>query len=148
MNGEEQFEQRLQSQPHRPMPVEWREKILSAALKRVPSGIAQHQEPRLGFPHRAPSWLLSLLWPHPKAWAGLAAIWLLVLSLNLATREPASSRVMSQTAARPLQLHEMLRQQEQLLAELLGPVEKPEITPTKPRDPQPRSQRREETLNA
>jgi len=75
------FEQRLQSQPLRPVPPEWRGDILSAARAAVP-----HPGPAAGAPIRR---LLSeWLWPHPVAWAGLAASWALVAVLNTAAGGP------------------------------------------------------------
>jgi hypothetical protein len=45
-------------------------------------------------------------------------------------------------------MHDLLQQQARLLAELVGPIEKPRTSQPEPAIPQPRSQRREEFLNA
>jgi hypothetical protein len=91
--------------------------------------------------------LSALLWPHPKAWGGLAALWLLVLGLNFASREPARSEVARPAIPPSPQMRALLQQQEQLFAELIGPAEKPVADRPKPVAPQPHSQRREEFLN-
>ena len=92
--------------------------------------------------------LSTLLWPHPKAWAGLAAVWVVILAANFAARDPLPVReAMNATPPSP-QLREMLKQQEQLLAELVGPIERSEGIRPKPVAPQPRSQRREQFMNA
>jgi len=90
------------------------------------------------------SWWRELLWPCPQAWAGLAAVWLLVLGANFTTREAPT--VTSRQVLPSPQVRELLKQQEQLLAELVGPMEKPEAD--RPKPGAPRSQRREEFLNA
>ena len=99
------FETRLQRQPMRQIPGAWREQILSAARQASP---ARHAPPvlrsstaeggRTTHHALASRSLLStfnhqfstLLWPHPTAWAGLAAAWLVIIGINLATRDPAT----------------------------------------------------------
>jgi len=85
--------------------------------------------------------LSTLLWPHPAAWAGLAAVWVVIVGLNLATR--ASTPLVAKRAA-PVspQVFMAFREQERLLAELLGPREAPVAERPKPRPPQPRSEGR------
>ncbi|PYK58897.1 MAG: hypothetical protein DME21_14645, partial [Verrucomicrobia bacterium] len=76
----EDFEKQLQRQPLRKIPAEWRGEILDAARRA--------HEPQ---PSQPASWWRALLWPCPQAWAGLAAVWVLILALNSVTREPARS---------------------------------------------------------
>ena len=148
MNGDDSFEKRLQGLPQRQIPAEWRQQILSAARdatnpRRLPSEVEPSLLSSLNL------LFARLLWPHPKAWASLAAVWVLVLGLNLATREPAARPQLAQQATRPTpQLLEMLRQQQQSLAELVGPLEQAESGRSKTDLPQPRSQRRQEFFNA
>jgi anti-sigma factor RsiW len=94
------------------------------------------------------SQLSTLLWPHPKAWAGLAAVWLVILSVNFATRE--TTPVLEARRVTPLSPDtlRLLKQQEQLLADLSGwsgprNADRPRAIP-----PRPRTDRREEWLNA
>lgn len=143
MNGPDPFEERLHRQPLRPVPSAWRDEILRAA-----SPCPAPRAPRRSWFSTLASGLSALLWPHPKAWAGLAALWVLVLGLNFAAREPAWSEAVRPPLPPSPQMRELLRQQEQLFAELIGPVEKPVAGRPKPSTPQPHSQRREEFLNA
>jgi hypothetical protein len=143
MNSEDQFEKRLQNQPRRPVPPAWREGILSAARQAA----CERRSRPLSCPcllSTLNSQLSALLWPHPRAWAGLAAIWLLVLGLDFAAREPFASEVAGRAAPPSPQMRKLLQQQEQLLAELVGPKEAHAADRPKPAAAQPRSQRREE----
>lgn len=140
MNGEDQFERRLQSHPQRRIPTSWREEILNGAR------VAQARQAAAlrGTPGTTDlvSWLKGWFWPAPRAWAGLAAVWLVVLGLELGSHD--SSRIASANRAMPAspQLREMLREQRELFAELAGSRQTSEGT--KP-IPQPRSQRRDES---
>ena len=150
MNTED-FEKRLQRQPLRKIPGEWREEILSAARQASPSEHA----PRTTHHAPAPRSLLStlihqlstLLWPHPTAWAGLAAVWLVILGINLTTRD-ASARVAKHTAPVSPQVIMAFQEQERLLAELIGTSEVPVAERPNPAPPRPRSERRRELLVA
>jgi hypothetical protein len=137
MNEEtEQFEQRLRRQSLKKIPGEWRAEILSAASG---SQITRHASPA--------SWLSTLnqklstlLWPHPKAWAGLAAVWVGILILNLSQRDqsPAAAEKFSPP---PPEIMAELRQQKLLFAELMGSPETPEADRRKNVPPGPRSER-------
>lgn len=143
MNGDEPFEQRLRGLPQRPVPAGWRSEILSAAH----SAAAPRPAPAAGG-----GWLrdalMGLLWPHPKAWAGLAAAWVLIFAFTLAGRDHAQAEVARQARPPSPQLRELLREQEKLLAELTGPAESIRTAPARPAATEPRSQRREEFLKA
>lgn len=127
MNPDDQIEARLRRQPLRALPTEWRAEILSVAEK------ARQVAPRR-------SWWQEMFWPHPVAWGALASVWIVIVGANFATREP--ERVMAHRPAPTRELREMLHEQERLLAELVGPAEKPDIDRPKPNAP--RSQRRPE----
>ncbi len=77
------FEKSLQSQPLRPIPPAWRAEILAAAAE-TPS----QPEWKAG---RIESWWRALLWPSPVAWAGVAAVWLLIAGLNYFTPGPTAT---------------------------------------------------------
>jgi len=136
------FEKRLQGQSLRQVPTEWRTEILSAARQ-----AAAPQHASRPTPH-APSLLSTLrkqlsalLWPRPVAWAGLAAVWLVILGLNVATRAGSSQIARRASPATPqavLTFHEQAR----LLAELLGPSQTPVAERPKVVVPRPRSERR------
>ena len=75
MNFDE-FENKLRGQPRREIPPEWRREILAPLRRRVEAPVA---------------WWRQLLWPHPAAWAGLAAAWVAIFALNLASAPEAAS---------------------------------------------------------
>jgi hypothetical protein len=59
------FENQLQRQPMRAVPPHWRKRILAASAEPAPAGWRQ--------------WF----WPCPQAWAALAAVWVLILGINV-----------------------------------------------------------------
>jgi hypothetical protein len=71
----------------------------------------------------------------------LAAVWVLILGVNLATREAAPLVAKRGSPASP-QVFMAFQEQERLLAELLGSRETPVAERPKPRLPQPRSEGR------
>lgn len=141
MNRDNQFEERLQGQPFRPVPPAWRDDILRAARAAGRSSAAPLASQRSWF-SAIESKLAALLWPHPRAWAGLAALWLLILGLGFAARDSALHQPQQAASPSP-QMRELLRQQEQLLAELMGPLDQPVADRRRTAPPQPHSQRTE-----
>ena len=123
------FEKRLERQAMRPIPHEWRGEILGAARRAGghPLSIATTQPT---------SWWRGLLWPCPQAWAGLAAMWGVILVLNLASRDPVQLTTISNIVP-PQKLLIALGEHRRLLAELIGTP--PVIEPVKPFGPRPRS---------
>jgi len=110
-----EFEQRLRQTPLRSLPPEWRQDILAAA--QPPTSVPARSQP-------TELWWTRLLWPYPRAWAGLAAAWVVILGLHLATREPAETTTAARAEATPgPEYRAQLQQQQQMLAELLGPAE-------------------------
>jgi len=145
--NEDHFEKRLRHQPQRQVPQAWRQQILAAARQAAGprhSALIPYSSLLFALNSRLAAWL----WPHPRAWAGLAAVWCVVFCLNFISREPAAPELARKAVPPSPQIREMLRQQERLLAELAGPFDKPEASPPKPVGPQPRSQRRMDFLNA
>ena len=110
-----------------------------------PSPLAPHPS---GWLSTINSQLSTLLWPHPKAWAGLAAVWLVILAVNFATRETTPTlQARSVTPISPDTLR-LLKQQGQLLAELSSQSQTREADRPKAMPPRPRTDRRDEMLNA
>jgi hypothetical protein len=150
MNTED-FEKRLQRLPLRQIPGEWREEILSAARQ---ASLPEHA-PRTTHHAPAPRSLLStlihqlstLLWPHPTAWAGLAAVWLVILVINLTTRD-ASTLVAKHASPVSPQMFMAFQEQERLLSELIGTSETPVAERPKAVPPRPRSEGRSTLLMA
>jgi hypothetical protein len=123
------FEERLQSQPPRTIPPEWREHILCAV--EVCARPATFRE-----------WILQLLWPSPVAWAGLAAVWLLTISFKLAT-PPTSQSLARIPAPAAAQLFMTLGEQNRILAELINTPPAPSLPArTTQFVPRPRSEGR------
>src|SRR2546430_18777 len=80
------FEKRLQGQRMREIPSEWRNEILSATRQATdiqPATRFTHHASRITYALSTLNHHLStILWPSPRAWAGLAAIWVIVLAVN------------------------------------------------------------------
>ena len=138
MNEEmEQFERRLSRQPLRQIPAEWRTEIVERASSLSPSVKAKKIEIS-----KMPVLLLicrDLLWPHPRAWAGLAAVWILIFAVDFSMRDTAPVMAEKATPPSPEVVAE-LKQQQRMLAELIGANQSRDAEP--PRFlPQPRSER-------
>jgi hypothetical protein len=138
----EDFEQRLQRQDLRRIPAEWRSEILSAARVVETPRCGVRQRSALSLPailsalHHQ---LSTILWPHPKAWVGLAAVWILIFAVDFSVRD--KSPVMAEKAAPPSpEVVAELKQEWRMRAELIGPNQASEAE--LPRFlPQPRSER-------
>lgn len=70
------FEKRISQAPRREVPEEWRREVLSGARA---VKIGREVPPWEG---RLVASVTSWMWPHPYAWGGLAALWLIILMLN------------------------------------------------------------------
>ncbi len=131
MNSDD-FEQRLQRQPLRPVPADWKRDILQAAQASARS--VTPAEPWLTVAWR------ELFWSCRRIWFGLATVWGVILLLNVS--QPAPAQLMAATPVNVsvdwLQAYQ--DQQRQIMAEL-GSIERPDAEPPKPRLPQPRSER-------
>ncbi len=88
---------------------------------------------------------LELIWPSRRIWAGLAATWILILVFNFSQRDPAKLMARKSPPPSP-EMILTFRQQEKLLAELIGPNEPQAVAPPKSFLPQPRSEGRIEIL--
>jgi hypothetical protein len=136
MNDElDPFEQRLSRQPLRQVPAEWRGEILGAVGRA--SRVEHHS-----FLSTLDSQLSTILWPHPVAWAGLAAVWIFIFALSFSMRD--RTPVVADKVSPPSpQVIVELRQQQRLLAELLGPREIRDADRQKMFVPKPRSEHAE-----
>ena len=84
--------------------------------------------------------LSTVLWPHPKAWAGLAAVWILILAVEFSARDKSPAVAEKSAPPSPEAVVE-LRQQQRMLAELIGPHDMSDADRSKSFAPQPRSER-------
>jgi hypothetical protein len=131
--NDEQFEQRLKSQPARKIPASWREEILAHA--------ARGERPQLSPISNFKSQISNLLWPHPTAWAGVAAVWIGILFLRLAAGDISISAPRRVAEARPSGT--TLLYQEKVLVELLSdPWSMPQVVPSDRPQKRPHSARR------
>lgn len=146
MNTEDKFEQRLHRQPVKQIPPTWREEILSTA--RAATTRPATRDPRQGLLSTLNVQLSTFLWPYPKAWAGLAAVWLVVLGLNFAAHESTPPNEARLATVPSPEMRRMLKAQERLFAELIGQTASREAEPPKAVPPRPRSQRCGEILTA
>jgi len=133
------FEERLRRQPLRELPVQWRQEILSSAIRAA-------SPPRATRSQALRAQLYALLWPCPQAWAGLAAIWLGLLVVNFTIS--AKTEIVAQHKVPASTQMMVLREQQQILTELIEPNETPAISRPKRPDARPRSQGRQQFLMA
>jgi len=129
------FENSLRAPAFRPIPADWREEILKNAKDNQP-----HEE-RL-----QPSivWWRQLLWPCPKAWGGLAAIWVLLLICHWSTSEKQTVSV-AQTpppTQNDIPIVTVMAFQSRSWNVLFDPSYAPPVAPKKPFVPRPRSERK------
>jgi hypothetical protein len=89
---------------------------------------------------------LELIFPSRRIWAGLAAVWILIVAANFSMRDHSQLQ-MAQASPSP-QMMMAFRQQEELLTELIGPNDSPVAEPARPSLPRPTSLRRVEILTA
>lgn len=91
------------------------------------------------------NWWRQLIWPGPRAWGALAAVWILIFALKLSTRDETHALARKSTV--PPEAIAELRQQRLFFAELIGMRETRDAEPPKSFAPRPRSERRyEKTL--
>jgi hypothetical protein len=133
------LERRLQGQPIRDVPAEWRSQILSTAAAAAGSTRDHHPGSVLTAFLRLRTQVVTLLWPSPKVWASLAAIWLLLAVANRALFNPAEPSVNS--GAQPFAGSVAAwKEQARILAELMQPAEPPSTAASSSAKPRPRSQ--------
>jgi hypothetical protein len=136
------FESRLQRQPQRQVPPAWRGEILAAAREAQaachPSPVTRHLKPSR--PSAILHFLSSLLWPHPKAWAGLAAVWILIFAVNISMRD-TSPRLAEKSVPPSPEMVAELKKQQRMFAELVGPREEPVADRSKSYPARPRTWR-------
>ena len=140
MNEEtEQFERHLSRQPLRQVPRAWREEILSAAHAAQTAGHGSRITNQ-SFLSTLNHQLSTFFWPHPKAWAVLAAGWIVILAMNFSMRDPVP-RVAEKSVPPSPEVIVELKKQQLLFAELVGAREPLDADRQKLFSPKPRSER-------
>jgi anti-sigma factor RsiW len=92
-------------------------------------------------------WWRDVIWSSRRIWAGLAVAWLLILAGNFSLGDHPSTLARKSSPPSPEAIQSW-RQQQRLLAELIGSSEAPATTPPKPFVPRPGSERRIELMTA
>ena len=134
-----EFEKKLRRQPVKEIPGDWRAEILSAA-RAVQSAPHASLVTRHGWLSTLNSQLSTIFWPHPKAWAGLAAVWVCIVALNFSTRDK-SLMVAEKISPPSAEVIVELRKQQKLYAELMGVNEPREADRPRDATARPRTQR-------
>lgn len=115
----DRFEEELSRQPLREIPADWRAEILGYAQAAVAT--APVEPPRWKFTWR------ELLWPCPQVWAGIAAVWVVVVGLEAGLANADTSAMMA--SGKPsLELQVVWREQRELLSSLLSDRVEPVVT--------------------
>jgi hypothetical protein len=89
----------------------------------------------------------ELIFPCRRIWAGLAAVWILIFAVNVSQRDPSEMMARKSPPPSP-EMILSFRQQEILLAELIGQNEPQTAEPPKTFSPRPSSERRFEIFTA
>lgn len=82
----------------------------------------------------------ELILPSRRIWAGLAAVWILILAANFSIQDSAETKMAKSPSSSELIM--AYRQQQQLMSELFGPNDSPPAESQKPHSPRPASERR------
>jgi len=146
------FESQLQRRPLRELPRDWRAEILAAAapLNGRASRFRIGSRPELGrsSSFALPDYEISGLpgervstWPSLRAWAALAAAWVVIFLLHFAA--PDEPRLARNSPPMTLQSFAMLHEQTLMMAQLLGQPDQADAAEPPaalPAPPKPRSE--------
>ena len=83
----------------------------------------------------------ELIWPCRRAWAGMAALWLVMWGINSGLSNTPATAANAQAASAPA-IWQTFEEQRRLLAELTQPLNLQLGEPPRPDKPRPRSERR------
>ena len=87
----------------------------------------------------------ELFLPSRRIWTGLAAVWILIIAANFSLRDRPPMTMAKSVSP---EIVPSLRQQEQLLTELIGPIDVSPAEPQKSYSPRPSSRRFPDILTA
>jgi len=131
------FEKQLERQPVRTVPADWRAGILQAAKASVPQTSASNSQ--------RVAWWRELFWPCLQAWAGLAAVWVVILAIHFISAEPVEAVAKTTMPPSPQEIM-VLKEQKQMMAKLIETFDQPAGEPPKPYVPRPKSECRMESV--
>ena len=126
-----EFKKRITETPPRRVPAAWRNDILNAAR----AELAPHT---VRLTATARPWWLEWLWPNPVAWGTLAAAWVVIFALHVATPAPSGL----QTASASNNTLNLIVKRQQELTSLLATVNEP----AQPKATGPHSERRRDII--
>jgi hypothetical protein len=129
----EEFEKQLECQPLRPVPAAWRVDILKAAHA-ASSQPAHEPSPASGALFIRVVLVLwrELIFPCRRIWAGLAAVWMVILVLNMPGGEK-HAELATISSPPDKQVLAVLREQREILAQFIEPMmPSPAIRPKTP----------------
>ena len=122
------FESQLERMSLKPLPASWREAILRGAQRaNTPAEPTQA-------PGDARFRWRELLWPHPQAWAGLAAVWVIILVFHVSSR-PSAGALSPMTEIARQHTQRALKEEQRLLSEWLFHAPVPVAEPPKSAPP-------------
>jgi len=131
------FEKRLQSQPMRQIPSKWRTQILQTANSSCHASPGARRSWLSTISHQLP----TILWLNPKAWAALAAVWVVIFALQSTSRQHTET-VATVSAPRPSTFLMSLKDEQQTLVELMGNNQPDDRDQPRHSGPKPRSELR------
>jgi hypothetical protein len=128
---------------------------LDAIRQTVVGKLNNEETKEPSFPAVLVSWFLGcsenlwreLIFPCRHVWSGLAAIWIFIFIFNFSQRDRVELLARKLPPPSPEAI-QAWRQQERLLAELIGPNEIRTAQPARPFVPRPSSERKFETMAA
>jgi len=133
------FEQQLQRQPLRPPPAAWRDEILATARANVRRPVSKDEADLVT------GWR-AFLARIPQAWGAVAAVWAVIIGVNLLMAGPSVAIMAGSAGSAPpekMTLWSLQRAEMSLLADHLTETPEPARRPPAAA-PTPRSDRRRE----
>jgi len=85
-------------------------------------------------------WCREVIWPCRRAWAGMAALWLVMWTINARMSGVPNGALNAQSATATTAMIQTLAEQRQVLAELFPPVESQPAEPPRQNNTRPRSE--------
>lgn len=134
MNSDD-FEKRLQSQPLRQVPPEWRAGILRTAAA-ADAQRPVESSPSIGL---VKLWR-ELIWPVRRIWIAFVCVWVAIVAVNFADTDKPG-QLEARVKIPPGNLITVWQRQQELLTEFNNP-ENADMDKPKPNLPRPRSDRR------